>query len=105
MFPHKLTRPIAISATAIAIAGGAYGIVSATAGNSSSTATTATSPAPPSGRPALGRRGSGRNGRQHVHVESHAVDISGAEGDRQQGVLYDVPDGDKRHLGDCNSKV
>ena len=58
MFPHKLTRPIAIGATAIAIAGGAYGIVSATAGNSSSTATTATSPAPPSGRPALGRRGS-----------------------------------------------
>jgi membrane-bound inhibitor of C-type lysozyme len=58
MFPRKLTRPIAIGATAIAIAGGAYGIVGATASNSSSTATTATSPAPPSGRPALGGRGS-----------------------------------------------
>ncbi len=58
MFPHKLTRPIAIGATAIAIAGGAYGIVSATASNSSSTATTATSPAPPSGRAAIGSRAS-----------------------------------------------
>jgi hypothetical protein len=63
MFPHKLTRPIAIGATAIAVAGGAYGIVSATAGNSASTATIATSPAPPSGRPALGgRRSNARSG-------------------------------------------
>jgi Domain of unknown function (DUF5666) len=58
MFSRRLTRPIAIGATAIAIAGGAYGIVSATASNSSSTATTATSTAPPSGRRALGGRGS-----------------------------------------------
>jgi hypothetical protein len=43
MFSRKLTRPIAISAAAIAIAGGAYGIVSATAGNSSGSATSATS--------------------------------------------------------------
>jgi hypothetical protein len=60
MFSRKLTRPIVVGATGIVIAGGAYGIVSATA-NSSGTATTATSPAPPSGRPALG--GSGSNAR------------------------------------------
>jgi membrane-bound inhibitor of C-type lysozyme len=63
MFSRKLTRPIAIGATAIAIAGGAYGIVSATASNSSSTATTTTSPAPPSGRPApVGRGSNARSG-------------------------------------------
>jgi hypothetical protein len=35
MLPHKLTRPIAIGAMAVVIAGGAYGIVSATANTSS----------------------------------------------------------------------
>jgi membrane-bound inhibitor of C-type lysozyme len=42
MFSAKLTRSIAIGLAAIAIGGGAYGIVSATAGNSSATTTTAT---------------------------------------------------------------
>jgi hypothetical protein len=58
MFSGRLTRFIAIGATAIAIAGGAYGIVSATAGSGSGTATTATSAAATSGRPALGGGGS-----------------------------------------------
>jgi hypothetical protein len=58
MFSRKLTTPIAISATALAIAGGAYGIVSASASNGSVAATTATSPAPTSGRPAFGGGGS-----------------------------------------------
>ena len=62
MFSRKLIRPIAIGAAAIAIAGGAYGIVSATAGNSSSTATTVTSSAPPSGRPVGGRGSNARSG-------------------------------------------
>jgi hypothetical protein len=44
MFSRKLTRPIAIAAAAMAIAGGGYGIVSATAGNSSGTATTSGQP-------------------------------------------------------------
>jgi hypothetical protein len=43
MFSRRLTRSIAIGATAIAIAGGAYGIVSATASTGSNTTTTATS--------------------------------------------------------------
>jgi membrane-bound inhibitor of C-type lysozyme len=43
MFSQRLTRPIAIGATAIAIGGGAYGIVSATASTSVGTATTASS--------------------------------------------------------------
>jgi hypothetical protein len=58
MFSGRLTRFIAIGAMAIAIAGGAYGIVTATASNGTGTATTATSPAPTSGRPALGGGGS-----------------------------------------------
>ena len=43
MFPHNLTKSIAIGATAIALAGGAYGIVSATASTDSGTATIASS--------------------------------------------------------------
>jgi len=63
MFSGKLSRFIAIGATAIAIAGGAYGIVTATAGNGSGTATTAASAAAPSGRPALGgARSNARSG-------------------------------------------
>jgi hypothetical protein len=58
MFSGKLSRFVAIGATVIAIAGGVYGIVTATASNGSGTATTATSAAAPSGRPALGGAGS-----------------------------------------------
>ena len=54
MFSGKLARFIAIGATAIAIAGGAYGILTATASSGSGSATTATSSAATSGRPALG---------------------------------------------------
>jgi hypothetical protein len=43
MFPHRLTRPIAIAATAIVLGGGAAGIVSATASSGSPAATTASS--------------------------------------------------------------
>jgi hypothetical protein len=58
MFSAKLIRFIAIGATAIAVAGGAYGIVTATANSGSGTAATATSPAPTSGRPVPGGGGS-----------------------------------------------
>ncbi len=59
MFSRRLTRPIAIGALAIAIGGGAYGIVSATAsGNSSGTATTTASPAATPGQPVPGGGGS-----------------------------------------------
>ena len=61
MFSGKLNRFIAIGATAIAIAGGTYGIVTATASRGTGTTTTATSPAATSGRPALG--GGGANAR------------------------------------------
>jgi hypothetical protein len=44
MFSRRLTRSIAIGATAVAIGGGAYGIVSATADNSAGTATAAMPP-------------------------------------------------------------
>jgi membrane-bound inhibitor of C-type lysozyme len=61
MFSRRLTRSIAIGATAIAIGGGAYGIVSATASTGSGTATTAS---PPSATSAQGLPGSsGSNAR------------------------------------------
>src|SRR5947207_2784459 len=58
MFSWKLTRTIAFTAAAIALGGGAYGMVGATAKNGAGTATTATSPAATSGRPVPGRGGS-----------------------------------------------
>jgi membrane-bound inhibitor of C-type lysozyme len=58
MFSRKLTRFIAVGATAIAVGGGTYGIASATSSSSSGTATTATPPTPISGRGALGGGGS-----------------------------------------------
>ena len=59
MFSRRLTRSIAAGAAALAVGGGAYGIVSATAGNSSTTTTAAT--ASPSGQPAF--RSGGSNAR------------------------------------------
>jgi hypothetical protein len=59
MFSRRLTKSIAAGAVALAIGGGAYGIVSATAGNSSATTTAAT--APPLGQPAF--RSGGSNAR------------------------------------------
>jgi len=47
MFSRRPTKFIAIGAVAIALGGGAYGIVSGTASNGSSTATAATSPSAP----------------------------------------------------------
>jgi len=58
MFSHRLTRSIAIGAAAIAIGGGAYGIVSATASTSSGAATTATSASATSGQRVPGSGGS-----------------------------------------------
>jgi hypothetical protein len=56
MLSRRLTRPIAVAAAALAIGGGAYGIVSATAGNGSAAATAATTT--PTGRPAPRSMGS-----------------------------------------------
>jgi ribosomal protein L18E len=57
MFSSRLTRPIAIGATVIAIAGGAYGIVSATASTGTTAAATTTTSAAPAGRPGFGGGG------------------------------------------------
>jgi hypothetical protein len=58
MFSRRLTRSIAIGATAIAIGGGAYGIVGAAASSGSGTGTTAPSASAASGRPVPGGGGS-----------------------------------------------
>jgi hypothetical protein len=62
MFSQRLTRSIAIGATAIAIGGGAYGIVSATASTASGTATTASSTSATSAQRVPGRGGNARSG-------------------------------------------
>ena len=61
MFSRRLTRSVAIGATAIAVGGGVYGIVSATASTGSSAASAATSPSSTSGQPVP--RGGGSNAR------------------------------------------
>jgi hypothetical protein len=58
MFTRRLTRSIAIGATAIAIGGGAYGIVSATASTGSGAASTATSASATSAQRVSGSGGS-----------------------------------------------
>ena len=56
MFSRRLARRIAVGAAALAVGGGAYGIVGATAGNGAATTTATT--APTSGRPASHNGGS-----------------------------------------------
>ncbi|MEA2265556.1 MAG: hypothetical protein QOE27_1139, partial [Solirubrobacteraceae bacterium] len=58
MFSRRLTRSIAIGATAIAIGGGAYGIINATASTGSGTVTTASSTSAASGQRVAGGGGS-----------------------------------------------
>jgi hypothetical protein len=62
MFSRRLTRSIAIGATAIAIGGGAYGIISATASTTSGAAITATSASATSGQPLSGGGSNARSG-------------------------------------------
>jgi hypothetical protein len=59
MLSRRLTSSIALGATAMAIGGGTYGVVSATASSGASAATTATSGPPASGQPVAGGGGSG----------------------------------------------
>jgi hypothetical protein len=61
MFSRRLTRPLAIGAAAIALGGGAYGIVSATASTGSGAAALATSASAASAQPVS--RGGGSNAR------------------------------------------
>jgi hypothetical protein len=58
MFSRKLTSAIAVGVAAVAVGGGAYGIVSATAGSSPAAATSATAPAATPGQPVPGGGGS-----------------------------------------------
>jgi hypothetical protein len=58
MFSQKLNRPIALVAAAIAVGGGAYGIIGATAGSGAGTATTASSSSATSGQAVSGPVGS-----------------------------------------------
>ena len=88
MFSSKRTRVIAAGVAAIAIGGGAYGIVSATASTGSGTATSSdVPPAATSGRPVpvagiersirTGRGRINRQGQQRVHVRLHVLTSAG----------------------------
>ncbi|MDX6413036.1 MAG: hypothetical protein QOH23_446, partial [Gaiellaceae bacterium] len=64
MFSQKLNKPIALIAAAIVVGGGAYGIISATAGNNSGTATATAPSSATSAQRVFGRGGSNaRSGR------------------------------------------
>ena len=65
MFSRRLNRSIAVAGTALAVAGGAFGIVSATSSSSSSTASAATAAPAGSSTPAgrFGSSGGGSNAR------------------------------------------
>src|ERR1700729_3867590 len=64
MFSHKLTKPIAIAAIALVLAGVAVGVISLTSGGSSSAATTSpTTAAHAAGAGASGAGGGGSNAR------------------------------------------
>ena len=113
MFSRRLTKYIAIAATAIAIGGRRLrhrrrnrqhqlrhrddrfvhlGDISAT----------------PPRRGRIERSvwaGGGRiigHGRERVRTELRNFDISRSEGDRQEDVIYEVPEGDKLELGGCH---
>jgi hypothetical protein len=58
MLSKKLNRSIAVVGAAVAVGGGGYGIVSATAGNDSAIPTTASPSSANSGQPVSGRGGS-----------------------------------------------
>src|SRR4051794_36624664 len=62
MLSQKFNRPVALVAVAIVLAGGTYGIVSASAGNGSGTATTASPISATSGQSALGGLSNARSG-------------------------------------------
>ena len=96
-----------LAATVFLAACGSGSSGTATAPSSSSTSSSSTTTRPSgSGQRSVwtGRRGSIRHGQQRVHVGLHIDDISGSEGDRQRGVLYDIPERDKLDLGECHYK-
>jgi Domain of unknown function (DUF5666) len=76
MFSRRLTRYLAIGATAIAIGGGAYGVVGATDSTSSGAATTATLAAATSDRPVSG--GGGSNARSGPAAGGSVGEVSSA---------------------------
>ena len=78
MFAHRFARSIAIGAVALAIGGGAYGIVSATASTGSGAQTTATSASAPSAPPARGGGGSNARSGPAAGGSSGTVDSASA---------------------------
>ena len=90
------------------MAGGAYGIVSATATNGSATATTTASLSATSELPdrAGSNARSGPIAGEHRarsparHVQLHTHDLGGPEGDHRRGAHYEIPERDKLDLAE-----
>ena len=76
MFSHRFTKPFAIAASALVLAGGSYGIVSATASTGSGTATTASSTSATSAQSVPGS-GGGSNARSGPAAGGSIGKVSG----------------------------
>ena len=109
MRSRRLTRLVAGGAATIALAVGAYGIVSATAGKRQARRHAQREPRQGRARPGPGaadprpagtrRRGSGRHRREPVQVELHDHDADGSEGAARR-LLYGVPERDADDRGE-----
>ena len=111
MFSQKLNRPIDLLAVAIVVGGGAYGIVSATAGNGSGSAAASSSSSASSGQPVAGGGGSNARSGPAAGGSSGTVDsvskssftLSTSAGQKvtvERGVLDEIPEGDKLEFGE-----
>ena len=113
MFSRRLTRSIAIGATIIAVAGGAYGIVGATANTGAGTTTTASSTSAESaqGTPGSGEpnarmaaqrvaRGGGSNARSGPAAGGSSGTVSGVS---KAGFTISTPAGQKVTVKEMSS--
>jgi Domain of unknown function (DUF5666) len=98
MFTRRLTRTIAVGGAAIVIAGGAYGIVSATASTGSGTATTATTASAAAGQPALA--GGGSNARSGPAAGGSIGKVSSVS---TSGFTLSTPTGGKVTIKEASS--
>ncbi len=110
-FSRYAARFLAAGIAAVVIGGGAVGIVSATSSSGSGTAAAATSPSATTGQRVSGGAGSNARSGPAAGGSSGTVDsvsglgvhpnhVSRSEGDRERGVLYDLPEGDELELGE-----
>ena len=109
MFSRKLTRSITVGAAAIAVAGGSYGIVSATSGSSLSRCQHHTPAAGPSsgGRGSNARSGPAGGGSSGTvsSLSTSGFTLTTSAGQKvtvKEGLLHDIPEGEEPGLSECH---